>query len=85
VGPGGNFIAEKHTMDHFRGVWFPGLLDRQNYEAWTGDGKQTMGDRIRRKVNDLITEHKPDPLSADSVNRIKAVIGAAESRFGVSG
>jgi trimethylamine--corrinoid protein Co-methyltransferase len=85
VGPGGNFIAEKHTMDHFRGVWFPGLLDRQNYEAWAGDGKQTMGDRIRRKVSDLLTDHKPEPLPADRVNRIKAVIEAAESRLGVSG
>jgi trimethylamine--corrinoid protein Co-methyltransferase len=85
VGPGGNFIAEKHTMDHFREFWVPGLLDRQNYEAWAGEGKPNLGDRIRSKVNNLLSEHNPEPLSANKMADIKALIQAAESRLGISG
>jgi trimethylamine--corrinoid protein Co-methyltransferase len=80
AGPGGNFIAESHTAKHFRGAWFPRLLDRQNYEAWAADGKQTMGERARQVVRDILTEHEPDPLSPDRVGQIQSVIEAAESR-----
>jgi trimethylamine--corrinoid protein Co-methyltransferase len=81
VGPGGSFIAEDHTARHFRGVWFPRLLNRQNYEAWAADGKQTMGDRMRQKVREILAAHQPQPLPAQAVERIQGIVQAADARI----
>jgi trimethylamine---corrinoid protein Co-methyltransferase len=75
VGPGGNFLAEKHTFDHFRKEhWIPGLITRQRYEKWENDGKKTMEERIQEKTRDILENHKVPQLE-DSVlselNRIK--------------
>jgi trimethylamine--corrinoid protein Co-methyltransferase len=83
VGPGGNFIADEHTLKHFRGGWFPRLLDRQNYAAWASDGKQTMGDRLNKRVKEILAEHVPEPLPSETAGRIKEIICAAESRLGL--
>jgi trimethylamine--corrinoid protein Co-methyltransferase len=81
VGPGGSFIAEDHTARHFRGVWFPRLLNRQNYEAWAADGKQTMGDRMRQKVREILAAHQPQPLPTQAVERIQGIVQAADARI----
>jgi len=83
VGPGGNFIDDKHTLRHFRGGWFPRLLDRKNYAAWASDGKQTMGDRLNKRVKEILAEHVPEPLPSETVDRIKEIIGTTESRLGL--
>lgn len=82
VGPGGSFIAEDHTARHFRGVWFPRLLNRQNYEAWAAEGKQTMGDRLRQRVSDILATHKPQALSPKALERIQGIVQAADTRLG---
>jgi trimethylamine--corrinoid protein Co-methyltransferase len=82
VGPGGSFVAEGHTAKHFRSVWFPGLLNRQNYDTWAAEGKQTMGDRLRQRVNDILATHKPQALPPQAVERIQGILQAADSRLG---
>ena len=50
VGPGGHFLAEEHTIKHFRGEhWIPSLLDRKNYKQWVDEGKKSMRNRLREK------------------------------------
>jgi len=39
VGPGGNFLGDKHTFKHFRKNWKPDLTDRQTYENWVASGR----------------------------------------------
>ena len=34
VGPGGNYLANKHTLKHMRELWQPALMDRRSYSAW---------------------------------------------------
>ena len=81
VGPGGNFLAQKHTMDHFREVMFPELLDRKNIEAWIAAGRKTMGDRIKEKVERMLAEHKPAPMDQDRLDEIRAVVAAADAKL----
>jgi trimethylamine--corrinoid protein Co-methyltransferase len=83
VGPGGQFIDDEHTLRHFRGAWFPRLLDRRNYESWADDGKKTMGERLNKRVKEIFAEHVPDPVPAGTAERIRGVISAAESRLGL--
>jgi trimethylamine--corrinoid protein Co-methyltransferase len=66
VGPGGDFLMQKHTLRHFRELWQPVLFDRRRVEDWAATGGKRLGDRLREKTVSIIEEHKPEPLP-DSV------------------
>ena len=62
VGPGGHFLAEKHTLDHFQSEhWRPGLLNRDNLPNWTQAGKQTMDSRLLERAREILDSHEPPP------------------------
>ena len=64
VGPGGNFVAEKHTKKHFREVeWFPKLMDRQNLSDWDLNGSKPMRQRVNERVKEILSTHQVPPLS----------------------
>jgi trimethylamine:corrinoid methyltransferase-like protein len=79
VGPGGSFLAEEHTVRHFRNeLWMSGAAwTRQTWDAWTGAGRRTMSDRIRSEVSRILTEHTPDPIDANMAAEIDRIVGAA--------
>lgn len=81
VGPGGTFVAESHTAKHFRGVWFPKLLNRQNFDTWAADGHLTLGDRARQKVRDLLATHRPEPVPAAALEQIQGIVRKADARL----
>jgi trimethylamine--corrinoid protein Co-methyltransferase len=62
VGPGGDFLTQKHTLRHFRQLWQPALFDRRRVEDWTATGSRRLGDRLREKTVSIIEEHQPEPL-----------------------
>jgi len=81
VGPGGHFLGEAHTMSHFKTeTWFPTLISRVRYDDWVASGSTTMGDRIKKKTQKIITEHKAKELPAGMVAKIKDVVAKAEKR-----
>ncbi len=80
VGPGGHYLADDHTMAHFREFWRPTLIDRLRYDGWVEEGATTMGQRSQKKLQAIIADHKPEALSADVLTEIKAVVDRAESR-----
>jgi trimethylamine---corrinoid protein Co-methyltransferase len=62
VGPGGDFLTQKHTLKHFRELWQPVLLDRRRFEEWAAAGRQPLGRRLQEKTVALIEGHEPAPL-----------------------
>lgn len=62
VGPGGDFLAQKHTAKHFREHWQPKLFSRQRLDDWTQTGKKRLGDRLREKTVAILDSHKPEAL-----------------------
>ena len=63
VGPGGHFLQQKHTLDHFRNeLCQVNLLDQKPIVSWQSLGKKTMEDRVREKVKDIMEKHVPEPL-----------------------
>jgi len=69
VGPGGNYLAEDHTLMNFRNeLWFPGLLDRSYWESWLARPDKDLGRRCREEKDRLLREHHPTPMS-DSLLR----------------
>jgi trimethylamine--corrinoid protein Co-methyltransferase len=83
VGPGGSYIGTDHTAQNFRrALWFPKLLDRQFYDAWLTGGSQSLEDRCRRRTEDLLAAHEPEPMREDQVAAIDEVLSAARRDLG---
>jgi trimethylamine--corrinoid protein Co-methyltransferase len=81
VGPGGHYLTQEHTRQHFRSeTWFPTLIDRQMRRTWEASGSKTMGDRVRARVLDILEHHEPLPIAADVEARLKEIITQAEER-----
>jgi len=79
VGPDGNYIAEEHTLKHFREVWYPRFLDRRNYESWIEAGGKTMTDRLNERVSDILAKHAAPSPSPEIVTRIHQIIERFEA------
>ena len=77
VGPGGNFLKEKHTRKHMRSLWMPQFMDRRPYEAWEEqqDGAQ---DWARAKAQQILATHQPDPLDPMISAEFERIIASLE-------
>ena len=75
VGPGGNFLAQRHTVDHVRKeLWQARLMNRQPIDAWQQAGEPVMEDRVREEVRRIAETHQPEPLDGavmDELARLK--------------
>jgi trimethylamine--corrinoid protein Co-methyltransferase len=61
VGPGGQFLTEDHTLEHFKDVWYPGIFDRSDLEQWKTAGSTKFDERLREQTLKVM-EHQPEPL-----------------------
>jgi trimethylamine--corrinoid protein Co-methyltransferase len=78
VGPGGTFIDQLHTAEHFRReLWFPRLLDRQFYQAWRDAGGTSAEQRCVEHCRDLLASHEVPPLDDDVERALDEVLNAA--------
>jgi trimethylamine--corrinoid protein Co-methyltransferase len=83
VGPDGQFLDTDHTMAHFRERWYPRVFERGNYDQWRAKGTSSLGERAVERVNEILSEHKPEPLPRDVAQRIRAIVLRAEQTFRV--
>ena len=73
VGPGGNFLAEKHTLDHVRQIWHPEMMDRDNYAGWEENGSLTLETRLNQKLKWILENHQVEPLPPAVQKEVKAI------------
>ena len=83
VGPGGDFLGSAHTMRHFRSIWMPALLDRNNHHGWVEAGKPNSIRTARDRAVELIGAHQPDELPKSVVETLSSIVAEAEARAGV--
>jgi len=77
VGPGGNFLADDHTLEHFRSeLWFPEFLDRENRNAWENKGNKTLADKLNEKVRDIIEHYQSKQVPNQAKTEIDKIIQA---------
>jgi trimethylamine--corrinoid protein Co-methyltransferase len=79
VGPGGNFLAEEHTVRHFRDeMWLPGpVWTRQAYDLWSSNGVTSFGDRLGERVQNILATHRPVPLDEALAREIDRIVASA--------
>ncbi len=75
VGPGGHYLAEEHTMKHFKEeLYFPHTLNRKNYDSWKMDGAKTFGEAANEKIKTILESHIPEQLSAEVISEIADIV-----------
>ena len=80
VGPGGNYLAEMHTVERCRTeFWEPALCDRGGLEAWVQSGRPTAADRARQRWQKLVAEHQDPPLDSTTARQLEAYVEAHTS------
>jgi len=56
----GHFMAEQHTVSHYRKEHFiPKLFPRQPYDAWLKDGSRSALDLAKERVRQILAQHQP--------------------------
>jgi trimethylamine--corrinoid protein Co-methyltransferase len=82
VGPGGNFLQEKHTLDFFmQEHWQPGIFNRKNLPNWIKDGQKKTEDRLLEKAREILDTHQPEPLAAELKNELHRIWEKTKTKF----
>jgi trimethylamine--corrinoid protein Co-methyltransferase len=81
VGPGGNYLGDPHTAQHFRKKWKPSLSDFSSYSSWEAAGSKQMGTRIQEKLREIMDEHIPKALDAEVEKEIDAILRNAQEKL----
>lgn len=77
VGPGGNFLKQKHTKKNMRQLWLPSYMDRRPYEVWESQ-KDGARDWARAEARRILATHQPEPLEARLVEELRQIIRTVE-------
>ena len=80
VGPGGHFLDDDHTLDHFKENWQPDLTDRNTYEDWKSRGAKSMGQLAKEKIKGILKNHRPQPLPIEVDTAIENILEEAKHR-----
>ncbi len=85
VGPGGHFLAEKHTRENLRKEQFmpSDVIDRLTPESWKKSGSKETTSRAKEIIDKLLEEHIPAPLSLDAERRLDEVFKGILKRHGI--
>jgi trimethylamine--corrinoid protein Co-methyltransferase len=74
VGPGGHYLTQKHTLDHFRDVfWKPGLMNRMTREQWVEAGSKDMAEVVKEKTLAVMETHQPEPLDGKVIDELTRI------------
>jgi trimethylamine--corrinoid protein Co-methyltransferase len=78
VGPGGNFLSQKHTLKHMRDIFIPQFMDRRPYNVWEekhDDGR----DWALEKARNILKTHQPELLEPSIAAELKRIIASIEA------
>jgi len=81
VGPGGNYLAEKHTLEHVHECWRPMISHVSSYGDWVAAGSKSVVQVAREKVKEILATHKPMALDADVRKRVSRIVSEGEKKI----
>lgn len=82
IGHEGRFLDTEHTLSHYKERWYPALFERKTYETWVDEGAKNLAERAAEKVDSILAEHRTEPLSADTKQKLQIIIRRTEEQRG---
>jgi trimethylamine--corrinoid protein Co-methyltransferase len=75
VGPGGNYVAEDHTVDHMLDeFYYPNLSVRCNFDVWEERGRPDMLSRSHAFVKQTLLEGRETRIDPEVIEMIKQTL-----------
>ena len=81
VSPGGHFMDQQHTLDHFRELWAPTISDKGTFHTWQEKGSKPIDKVAKEKVREILATHKPPPIPEDVDREVSKIYEKAKSEL----
>ena len=78
VGPGGHYLAQKHTRKHMRTAMKPGLGHQMDAEGKYRDPLEVARERVKW----ILDNHQPEPLEEAQQAELTKILTAADKELG---
>jgi len=79
VGPGGSFLADKHTRRHLLSEHFvPAIFDRNVRETWERKGSRDATQVAKERAEEILRRHHPEELSKDTQGELDSIMVRAK-------
>ena len=81
VGPGGAYITESHTLEHFKQeLYFSKIVDQDQRETWEKGGQKGMLERARQEALNILANHQELALDPKLLNELDDYVKLAAAR-----
>jgi trimethylamine--corrinoid protein Co-methyltransferase len=77
VGPGGHYLGQRHTREHFRESMVRGITHQIGEDGKYREPRQVAID----KVNWILENHHPDPLEPEKQSALQRILAAADKEI----
>jgi len=78
VGPGGNYLADKHTRKYMRDIWQPLVYDRKPYGQWEESGRRGAFEEATDLARWILENHEVEPLEEGLKKEFASIIEKAD-------
>ena len=84
VGPGGQYLGNKHTLHHMRNeILLPNMSSKGSYEDWRSKGGLNLEQVAQKKAQELLRTHKPQLLEEVKRKELERIVREAEKMHGI--
>jgi trimethylamine--corrinoid protein Co-methyltransferase len=81
VGPAGGYIAESHTLEHFRSeMYLSHLVDQEKREVWQQKGAKGMLEKARDEARKILAKHREIDLDPKLVQELDDFVKRVAAR-----
>ena len=81
VGTSGDFISQRHTLEHMQNHSRPEFIDRSRMEKWQAAGARDSYQQALEKTRSILESHQPDPLPEKVLAELKDIIVETEKEL----
>ena len=82
VGASGTFLSTGQTRKHWQSEdYMPKIFDKTTYQEWINTGKKTVVEKAKEKYEEIITNHKPEPLTPEQDKEIDRILKEATEYY----
>ena len=82
VGSTGTFLSTKQTRTLWKTEdYMPEIFDKTSYQEWLAGGKKTVIEKAKERMEDILANHKPKPLTDEQDREIDRILKEATKYY----
>ncbi|MHB8279336.1 MAG: trimethylamine methyltransferase family protein, partial [Candidatus Humimicrobiaceae bacterium] len=82
VGSSGTFLSAKQTRKYWKSEdYMPKIFDKTTYQEWINSGKKTVVEKAKEKYEEIVSTHKPLPLTSEQDKDIDSILKEATKYY----